>query len=86
MPFDRASGLGNGQISPGLAQACCLLAVDDSFQQVSQKIEHFFGQRICDYTVKQVVHKAGYVALQQHNEELESFLTNRQIPQAQVNP
>jgi hypothetical protein len=86
VPFDKASGLGGEQISPGLAQACCLLAVDDSFQQVSYKIEQLFGQRICDDTVKQVVHKAGSVALQQHNNQLESFFTDRQIPEAQVNP
>jgi hypothetical protein len=86
VPFDKASGLGNEQISPGLAQACCLLAVDDSFQQVSQKIEQLFGQRICDDSVKQVVHKVGSVALQQDNDQLESFFTNRQIPEPQANP
>lgn len=86
VPFDKASGLGSEQISPGLAQACCLLAVDDSFQQVSRKIEHLFGQHICDDTVKQVVHKTGSVALLQYNEKLESFLANRQIPEAQANP
>ena len=85
-PYDKASGLGAEQLSPGLAKACCLLAVDNSFEQVSKKIEQFFGQRVCDDTVNQVVHRAGSVVLQEQNQELELFFTKRQIPQAQANP
>ena len=85
-PYDKASGLGAEQLSPGLAKACCLLAVDNSFEQVSKKIEQFFGQRVCDDTVNQVVHRAGSVVLQEQNQELELFFTTRQIPQAQTNP
>jgi len=29
-PYDKAGGLGTEQLSPGLAKACCLLAVDNS--------------------------------------------------------
>ena len=32
-PYDHASGLGVEPLSPALAKACCLLAIDDSFQQ-----------------------------------------------------
>lgn len=39
LPYDLASGLGSDQLSPGLAKACCLLAVDDSFAQTSRKVE-----------------------------------------------
>lgn len=85
-PYDKASGLGTEQLSPGLAKACCLLAVDNSFEQVSQKIEQLFGQRVCDDTVNQVVHRVGSVVLQEQNQELDLFFTNRQIPQAQTNP
>lgn len=85
-PYDKASGLGTEQLSPGLAKACCLLAVDNSFEQVSQKIEQLFGQRVCDDTINQVVHRAGSVVLQEQNQELELFFANRQIPQAQTNP
>ena len=85
-PYDKASGLGAEQLSPGLAKACCLLAVDNSFEQVSKKIEQFFGQRVCDDTVNQVVHRAGSVVLKEQNQELELFFTKRQIPQAQANP
>jgi hypothetical protein len=85
-PYDKASGLGTEQLSPGLAKACCLLAVDNSFEQVSQMIEQLFGQRVCDDTVNQVVHRAGSVVLQEQNQELDLFFTTRQIPQAQTNP
>jgi hypothetical protein len=85
-PYDKAGGLGAEQLSPGLAKACCLLAVDNSFEQVSQKIEQLFGQRVCDDTVNQVVHRVGSVILQEQNQELDFFFTNRQIPQAKTNP
>jgi hypothetical protein len=85
-PYDQDSGLGSEQLSPALSQACCLLAVDDSFQQVSRKIEHLFGQRVCDDTVKEVVHKAGSQALAQADEQIERFLMDKDIPCAENKP
>jgi len=86
IPYDNTSGLGSEQLSPGLAKACCLLAVDDSFEQVSRKIDQLFGQTVSDDTVKQVVHKIGSVALQEQDQEFENFFTNRDIPQTQAKP
>jgi hypothetical protein len=85
-PYDKNSGFGSEQLSAGLAKACCLLAVDDSFEQTSRKIEQLLGQNVSDDTVKKVVHKAGSAALQRHNQELDSFLADKQIPQSQVKP
>ena len=85
-PSDNTSGLGSEQLSPGLAKDCCLLAVDDSFEQVSRKVDQLFGQSVSDDTVKQVVHKVGSVALQEQNQEFENFFTNRHIPQTQAKP
>ena len=85
-PYDESSGLGCQQLSPALAKACCLLAVDDSFELASRKIEQLFGQRVCDDTVKQVVHQVGSVVLQKQAQELDSFSKNKKIPQAQVKP
>jgi hypothetical protein len=48
-PYDKASGLGSAQLSPGLAKVCCLLAVDDSFEQSSRKIEARKNSRISSY-------------------------------------
>ena len=85
-PYDKSSGLGSEQLSPGLAKACCLLAVDDSFAQTSQKLEELLGQKVSERTVERVVHRVGSVALCQQTQELESFFADRQIPQAQAKP
>jgi len=85
-PYDKDSGLGSEQLSPGLAKACCLLAVDDSFEQTSRKIEQLFGQCVSDDTVKQVVHQVGSMAHRQQTQELDGFLADRQIPQAHAEP
>jgi len=85
-PYDKIGGLGSEQLSPGLAKACCLLAVDDSFEQASRKIAQFFGQDVSDDTVKQVVHQVGSVVLGQQDKQLNGFLTDKQIPATQANP
>lgn len=85
-PYDKSSGLGSEQLSPGLAKACCLLAVDDSFAQTSRKLEELFGQKVSERTVERVVHQVGSVVLTQQDEELNSFLTDRRMPQAEANP
>jgi len=85
-PYDHLSGLGSQQLSPALAKACCMMAVDDSFEQVSQKIERLFGQRVCDDVVEQVVHQVGKVALQQQDQQLNHFFDDKQIPQAKSSP
>lgn len=82
-PYDKSGGLGSQQVSPGLARACCLLAVDDSFEQASRKVEHLLGQRVSDDTIKQLVHQVGSTVIAQEDQELESFFTDRQVPEAQ---
>ena len=86
VPYDIASGLGSGQLSPGLAKACCVLAVDDSFRQTSQKIENLFGEKVSDNTVERVVQQVGSVALGQQKEQLEEFFEHKEIPPAVVSP
>ena len=85
-PYDKSSGLGSEQLSPGLAKACCLLAVDDSFAQTSRKLEELFGQKVSERTVERVVHQVGSVVLTQQYEELNSFFADRRMPQAEANP
>ena len=85
-PYDKSSGLGSEQLSPGLAKACCLLAVDDSFAQTSRKLEELLGQKVSERTVERVVHQVGSVALGQQTQELESFFQERKIPQAEAEP
>ena len=80
VPYDLASGLGSEQISPGLARACCMLAVDDSFEQTSRKIEGLIGQKVSDNTIERVVHQVGSVAQDQQNQQLQRFFEDKQIP------
>ena len=82
-PYDQASGLGSECLSPGLARACCVVAVDDSFSQTSGKIKELFDQYVSEKTVERVVHQVGAVALRQQDECFESFHKSRQIPSSQ---
>ena len=67
VPYDRLSGLGSEQISPGLAQACCLLATSDSFVQTREKIKHLLGRDVSTTTIGRVVGQVGRVALSQQD-------------------
>lgn len=73
-------------MSSALADACCLIATDDSFQQVSKKIKYLLGQTVCDDTISDVVHCVGAATLQKQKKLLDSFAQDRQIPQAEHKP
>jgi len=85
-PYDIDSGLGTGQLSAGLARACCLLAVDDSFEQTAGKIEQLFGQKVSPNTIERLTHQVGGVLLRQQDQELFDFQKGREPPQAQITP
>lgn len=80
LPYDQQSGLGSECLSPGLARACCLVAVDDSFNQTSGKIKELFGQAVSEKTVERVVHRVGSVALDKQDDSLDSIVKGKQIP------
>jgi len=86
LPYDIASGLGSEQLSPGLAKACSLVAVDDSFEQTSRKLNELFGQKVSDTTIERVVQQVGSIALQQQDQELEDFSSSRQFPESEFTP
>ena len=85
-PYDVGSGLGSEQVSPTLAKACCLLAVDDSFEQSSRKVEAITGQKVSDNTIERVVCQVGSVRQEQQNRQLQKFFDDKQIPQSQSRP
>ena len=85
-PYDVASGLGSEQLSPGLAKACSLLAVDDSFEQTSRKLDELFGQKVSDTTIERVVQQVGSIALQQQDQKLEDFSSSRRFPESEAAP
>ena len=83
-PYDVDSGLGTGQLSAGLAKACCLLAVDDSFEQTAGKIGQLFGQKVSPNTIERLTHQVGAVLLRQQDQELVAFEKDREPPAAHV--
>jgi len=72
-PCDTASGLGREQLSPGLAKACCMLVVDDSFEQTSRKIEDIYGPKVSPNTIERLTHQVGTLVLQQADQQLSDF-------------
>lgn len=79
-PYDQASGLGSEAVSPGLAKACCTLAVGSSFAESSRRIEELFGQEVASKTIERIVHHVGAVAADQHRRKLAEFRQQRQLP------
>jgi hypothetical protein len=86
IPYDHDSGLGTESLSVGLARACCVLAVDDSFNQTSCKIEELVGQQVSDKTIERVVHQVGSAVIGLQDEQLGSSRCERKIPHAEVKP
>jgi len=84
VPYDTASGLGPEQLSCGLAKACCMLAVDDSFEQTSRKIEALIGQKVSDNTIERVVQRVGSVAVEQQDQQVQEFFEHKRIPEPQA--
>lgn len=85
-PYDLESGLGSGPLSPGLAKACSLLAVDDSFEQTSRKTEQLLGQKVSPNTIERLTHQVGTFLVQQGDQALRDFQTSRSVPKARVTP
>lgn len=85
-PYDKTSGIGPEQLSPGLARMCCLFAVDDSFAESARKLEEACGQRVSQATIKRLVQQVGSAALRQQDQQLEDFFNRREPPEAQVDP
>jgi len=86
IPYDQASGLGPSQISPGLARACSLVAVDGSFASTAQKVEALTGQRVSPKTVERVAEQVGAAALAQQEAAWNQFQQTREPPMEEQTP
>jgi len=86
VPYDQAAGLGSEQVSPALAKACCLLAVDDSFEESSRKIEELLGQEVSPKTVERLVHHVGGQVIAGQDRQWETFKQDHQPPLAEAHP
>jgi len=86
VPYDRQAGLGGEQVSPALAKACCLLAVDDSFEQSAHKVHELLGQEVSPKTIERLVHQVGGRVVARQDQQWEAFKQNRQFPAAATRP
>lgn len=85
-PYDEAAGLGAEAVSPALAKACCLLAVDDSFGESSRKVGELLGERVSAKTIERLVHQVGGGVLVSQDRSLATFRQDRQVPAAAAHP
>lgn len=86
VPYDRASGLGGGHLSNGLAAAVSLLAVDISFENACRKIEKLLGVKADDNAAVKVVEQAGAVLLARQQEAIEQFQREGQVAEPSRSP
>lgn len=86
VPYDQASGLGAEHLSCGLARYCGMLAVDDSFEETSRKVEEILGQKVSANTIERLTHQVGAVILREEDQALTDFQEKRFLPEGQANP
>lgn len=82
VPYDRRRGLGGEQISPALAQFCCTVAVDDSFEESSRKVQCLLGQQVSERTIERLVHHVGGVILQHKQQDLQQYFKDHRLPRS----
>ncbi len=68
LPYDERIGLGEGQVSVGLAKAATLLGVQVPFEQASRVLHELTGQRLSERTVERLTHRVGGVAAKQERQ------------------
>jgi hypothetical protein len=86
VPYDEASGLGKTQVSPGLARACSVLAVDDSFAETARKVAELVGQKVSAKTVERLAEQVGAVALHQQEQAWEGYVRDHEPPPSAAHP
>lgn len=86
VPYDRASGLGGGHLSNGLAAAVGLLAVDISFEKACEKIEKLLGVRADDNAAVKGVEQAGAVLIAGQQDAIERFQRDGQVSEPPASP
>ena len=86
VPYDRASGLGGGHLSNGLAAAVGLLAVDISFEKACEKIEKLLGVKADDNAAVKAVEQAGAVWIAGQQEAIAQFQRDGQVREPSRSP
>lgn len=62
LPYDERIGLGEGQVSPGLAKASTLMGIQEPFEPASQMLYELTGRRVSARTIERLTQKVGRLA------------------------
>lgn len=85
LPYDERIGLGKGQVSPGLAKAATLVAIQEPFAPSSQMLYELTGRRVSARTIERLTQKAGTLAEGEESAAAERMRT-WEAPAAEVTP
>lgn len=85
LPYDHQVGLGDVQVSVGLAQAATLLGTQGPFAPAAETLYRLTGQRLSERTVERLTEQVGAVAATQETELAEGIATWR-APPAEAHP
>lgn len=75
LPYDERIGLGDGQVSPGLAKASTLMGIQEPFAPASQMLYELTGRRVSARTVERLTQKVGTWAEQEESAAAERMKT-----------
>ena len=85
LPYDQQVGLGDAQVSVGLAQAATLLGAQGPFAPAADTLARLTGQRLSERTVERLTEQVGAVAAAQEAAQAAEIATWR-APPAEVHP
>ena len=86
IPYDAQRGLGEEKLTPGLANWCCLLSVDDSFESSSRKLASLLGQQVSDKTIERVVHQIGTDEHKEQSRQTDHYFKTHTVAKAPHTP
>jgi len=85
LPYDERIGLGDGQVSPGLAKASTLMGIQEPFAPASQMLYELTGRRVSARTIERLTQQVGALAEQEESSAAERIKTWN-APAAEVMP
>ena len=85
LPYDQRIGLGEGQVSPGLAKGATLLGIEEPFELGSQMLYELTGRRVSARTIERLTQKVGTLVAEEESAAAERMKT-WDAPPAEVTP
>jgi hypothetical protein len=85
LPYDAQVGLGDAQVSVGLAQGATWLGVQEPFALGAETLYQLTGQRLSERTVERLTEQVGAVAVAQEAAQA-AAMANWRAPPAEAHP